>query len=177
MTNEQIASMFRRIALLLEMRDEPWTRVRAYHNAADVIDDLKTPLADMAAVGGGARLRELPGIGAHLSERILEILRTGSCGVYEELKREIPETVLDLLQVEGVGIVTARTLYDMFRVGNLDDFVLFARGGGLASVPRLGEKTQARIRASLEKLCGQTETAAGEEEGPGDGATEGIDFS
>ena len=34
----------------------------------------------------------------------------------------------------------------------LDDFAKFVAGGGLDSVPRLGEKAQARIRASLKRL-------------------------
>jgi hypothetical protein len=43
-------------------------------------------------------------------------------------------------------------LYQQFKLTNLDDFAMFVAGGGLESVPRLGEKAQARIRASLKQL-------------------------
>ena len=80
---------------------------------------------------------------------ISELLDSGTCRFYEELKAEIPETTLDLLRVEGVGIKTAQILFRQFKITNLEDFASFVRGGGLQSVARLGEKSQARIRASL----------------------------
>jgi len=152
MDNQEIAAIFRRIAELMEFRDDNPFKVRSYRTAADVIEDTQTPLQKMAAEGGAARLRELPGVGEAISKKIIEILETGTCQFYEELKAEMPETLLDLAQVEGVGPKTAQLLYQQFKITNLDDFAKFVEGGGLQSVPRLGEKAQARIRASLKRL-------------------------
>ncbi|HZS03937.1 MAG TPA: helix-hairpin-helix domain-containing protein [Blastocatellia bacterium] len=152
MSNEEIAAIFRRISDLMELREDNPFKLRAYRNAAEVIEDLQTPLSKMAADGGTAALRQLPSIGEAMSKKIIEILETGTCKAYEDLKAEIPDSVLDLLRVEGVGLKTAQILYHQFRITNLEDFARFTRGGGLQSVPRLGEKAQARIRSSLEQL-------------------------
>ncbi len=152
MTNEEIAIILRRIADLMELHDEGFFKLRSYRNAAEVIEDLPTPLTDIIAVGGVSRLRELPSVGDAISHKIIEIIETGTCKLYEQLKADIPETVLDLMKVEGVGIKTTQILFRQFKITNLEDFASFARGGGLQSVPRLGEKTQARISASLESL-------------------------
>jgi DNA polymerase (family 10) len=152
MTNQEIAAIFHRIAALMELRDDNPFKIRSYRAAAEVIEDTPTPLAQIAAEGGAARLRELPSVGEAISKKILEILATGTCKLYEELKAEVPETVLDLLRVEGVGMKTAQMLYRQFRITNLDDFAKFVAGGGLHSVPHLGEKAHERIRASLEQL-------------------------
>jgi DNA polymerase (family 10) len=152
MSNQEIAAIFHRIAALMEFRDDNPFKIRSYRGAAEVIEDTSTPLAEMAAEGGAARLRELPGVGEAISKKIIEILETGTCEFYEELKAEIPETVLDLARVEGIGQKTAQLLYHQFKLANLDDFAKFVEGGGLQSVPRLGEKAQARIRASLKQL-------------------------
>jgi DNA polymerase (family 10) len=154
MSNEEVASVFRRLADLMELRDDNPFKLRAYRHAAEVIEELTTPLSEIAETGGAAALRELPGVGAAISGKIIEILKTGTCRAYEELKSEIPETTLDLLKVEGVGMKTAQILYRQFKITSLADFASFARGGGLASVPRLGEKAQARIAASLRQLTG-----------------------
>lgn len=154
MTNGEIANVFRRLADLMELRDDNAFKLRAYRNAADLIEDFQTPLADLVAQGGAARLRELPGIGEAISQKIIDLLDTGTFKAYEEIKREIPETVLDLLKVEGVGMKLAQLLYRQFQITNLPDFAKFVAGGGLNSVPRLGEKGQQRIRASLQTLLG-----------------------
>jgi DNA polymerase (family 10) len=155
MTNQQIADVFRRLANLMELGEENPFKIRAYRTAAETIEDTTTPLAEMVSAGGAARLRELPGVGEAISRKIVELLATGSFKAYEEIKAKIPETTLDLLNVEGVGLKTLQLLYQRFRITNLDDFAKFVGGGGLASVPHLGEKTQARIRASLKELLKQ----------------------
>jgi DNA polymerase (family 10) len=152
MNNREIAAIFYRIADLMEFRDDNPFKIRSYRAAAETIEATATPLAEMVAAGGAASLRQLPGVGEAISKKIVEILETGSCQFYEELKAEIPLTVLDLLKIEGIGMKTAQILYRQFSITNLDDFEKFVEGDGLQSVPRLGQKTQQRIRASLERL-------------------------
>jgi DNA polymerase (family 10) len=152
MTNQEIASVFRRLADLMELGEDNPFKIRAYRSAAETIEDTTTPLAEMVEAGGAARLRELPGVGEAISKKIVELLETGTFKAYEEIKAKIPETVLDLLKVEGVGMKTLQILYAQFHLTNLDDFAKFVAGGGLSSVPRLGERAQERIRASLEEL-------------------------
>jgi DNA polymerase (family 10) len=152
MTNQEIAAVFFRLADLLELRGENPFKIRSYRTAAETISDTTTQLEELAAEGGAGRLRELPGIGEAISKKIMELFETGTFKLYEEIKAEIPETVLDLLAVEGIGIKTLQTLYHQFHLTNLDDFSKFVEGGGLDSVPRLSEKSQARIRASLKRM-------------------------
>lgn len=161
MTNAEIANVFRRLANLLELRGDNEFKLRAYRNAADLIEDLTTPLAELYAAGGVARLRELPGIGEAISKKIADLLTTGTFKAYEEIKRELPESVLELLRVYGVGIKLLQILYHQFLLTNLSDFAKFVAGGGLNSVPRLGEKTQQRIRESLQTLLTGESTVRG----------------
>lgn len=152
MTNPEIAAILGRIADLMELQKGDGFKIRSYRSASELIGELSTPLAEMAALGGAAELRKLPGIGDAISKKVIDILETGTTGLYEELRAAIPETVLDLLRVDGIGMKTLELLFQQFHVTNLDDFARFVAGGGLDSVPRLGEKTRARIRTSLVKL-------------------------
>ncbi len=151
MTNQEIATVFRRLADLMELGEDNPFKLRAYRTAAETIEDTTTPLAEMFEAGGVARLRELPGVGEAISKKIVELVETGTFKAYEEIKARIPETVLDLLKVEGVGMKTLQILYSQFQITNLEDFAKFVVGGGLNSVPRLGERAQERIRASLDE--------------------------
>jgi DNA polymerase (family 10) len=152
MSNPEIAEIFRRLANLMELREDNPFKIRAYRTAADTIEDAGTPLAEMLSAGGPARLRELPGIGEAISRKIADLLATGTFKAYEEIKASIPETTLDLLRVEGIGMATLKILHDQFQLTNLPDFAKFVAGGGLDSVPGFGEKSQERVRRSLETL-------------------------
>ena len=149
---ESLGKLFRRLADLMELGEDNPFKIRAYRVAAETIEDTTTPLAAMIWEGGVARLRELPGIGEAISKKVIELLETGTFKAYEDVKAKIPETTLDLLKVEGVGLKTLQLLYQRFQIANLDDFAKFVEGGGLASVPHLGAKTHERIRASLKEL-------------------------
>ena len=152
LTNQEIADVFRRLANLMELREDDPFRIRSYRTAAETIEDWPKPLAEIAAEGDGAALRELPGIGAAISQKIIDLLATGTFKTYQEITAEIPDTILDLLKVDGVGIKMLHSLYEQFHLTNLEDFAKFVAGGGLDRVPKLGEKGQARMRESLKQL-------------------------
>lgn len=152
MTNEEIARVFRRLADLLELQDENPFKIRSYRAAAETIEDTVTPLAELVVEGGSRKLRELPGVGEAISQKIVELLETGTFKLYREVTAKIPESVLELLEVDGIGMKTLQILYRQFHITSLEDFARFVEGGGLKSVPRLSGKTAERIRESIGRI-------------------------
>ena len=106
MKNQQIAKIFNEIAELLELKEENIFRVRAYRRAAQNIDGLPRDVAAMSE----EELAAIPGIGKDLTGKIHEYLATGKVAKHEELKKEIPAGVLELLRVPGLGPKTAKLL-------------------------------------------------------------------
>jgi DNA polymerase (family X) len=155
MTNKEVARVLYRIAALMEFSDENPFKVRSYRMAAETAESLTKPLSELAEEGGAARLKDLPGIGDAISQKILEILSTGTCDYFEELKKVTPESVLDLTRVDAIGPKMAHLLYQQFHVSSLTELAAFVESGGLARVPRLGPKMEERIRTSLQKLADQ----------------------
>jgi DNA polymerase (family 10) len=152
MTNEEIARRFSRLALVMEIRGDDKFRVRSYRNAAETIETWPSPVATIAREEGLKGLQTLPGVGKAISGKIVEILERGTFEAWERLKEETPATVLDLLEVEGVGVKTASVLYQNFKVSSLEDLRTFVEGGGLDLVDGVGDKTAERIRASVARL-------------------------
>jgi DNA polymerase (family 10) len=149
MDNEEIAQRFNRMAALMEVRGEDSFRIRSYRMAAEAIETWPTPMSDIAKEQGLPGLLEIPGVGKALAGKIIELLETGTFDAWEKLTAETPATVLDLLELPGVGPKTAATLHQKFRVASLDDLRKFIDGGGLEMVDGIGQKTAARIKASL----------------------------
>jgi DNA polymerase (family 10) len=149
MTNEEIAGRFERLAALLEIRGEDQFRVRSYRNAAEIIETWPASLADIARAEGAKGLQAIPSVGRAISGKIVELCERGTFEAYEKLIAETPETVLDLLDVSGIGIKTAAVLHQQFKISSVDDLKKFVAGGGLEMVDGVGEKTAERIAASL----------------------------
>jgi DNA polymerase (family 10) len=149
MENNEIAQRFKRLATMMEIRGDDQYRVRSYRNAAEVIETWPTPLREIAAEEGARGLQTLPSVGRAISARIIELIERGTFDAWEKLVAETPETVLDVLGVEGVGIKTAATLHQQFKIASLNDLRKFVEGGGLEMVDGIGEKTAEKIKASL----------------------------
>jgi DNA polymerase (family X) len=152
MKNDEIARRFERLAVLMEIRGEDKFRVRSYRNAAEVIETWPRELSAVFREGGLKALQELPGVGKAISSKIAELLERGTFEAYERLTAETPETVLDLLDVSGVGMRTAAALHQQFKISSLEDLSKFVAGGGLELLDGVGERSAERIRESLRDL-------------------------
>src|SRR3954470_10261904 len=155
MKNEEIARRFERLALLMGIRGDDKFRVRSYRNAAETLETWPSSVEAVAREEGLKGLQTLPGVGKAISGKIVELLERGTFDAWERLTEETPETVLDLLEVEGVGIKTASALYQKFKISSLEDLSKFVEGGGLDLLDGVGEKTAERIARSARALAGR----------------------
>ncbi len=152
MDNEAIARRFLQLATLMELRGEDHFRTRSYRNAAETIETWPTPLAVIARDEGAKGLQMIPGIGRAIGGKIVELLERGTFDAWEKLTAETPITVLDLLEVGGIGMKTAALLHQKFKISSLDDLKQFVAGGGLELVDGIGEKSAERIQESLKRM-------------------------
>jgi len=149
MNNETIARRFYRLAALMEVRGDDPFRWRSYRNAAEAIEVWPTPLKEIAEKDGMDGLQEIPGVGKAIAGKVMDLLSKGTFDAWERLTAETPETVLDLLEIPGIGPKTAALLHQRFKVSSLDDMKAFVASGGLDMVDGIGPKTAERIKQSL----------------------------
>lgn len=153
--NVEVARALQQIADMLEFQNENPFKFRSYQMAAETVGSMGTPITEIAARGGASELQKIPGIGKTISAQIIEIIETGKSSYFEEITKDVPPTVLDLRRVSGIGLKTAQLLYRDLGIKSLEELRSLAEGGGLASVPGLGEKTVSRITKSLGRLLGE----------------------
>jgi DNA polymerase (family X) len=146
--NADIARVFGEIADLLEIEQANPFRIRAYRNAARVVEALQLDLAGRLAAGG--ELPKLPGIGADLGAKIREIAASGSCALLERLKRELPSGISDLLHVPGLGPKRVQRLYQDLDVQTPEQLYRAARDGRLRTLPGFGEKSELNVLQGVE---------------------------
>ena len=152
MKNSEVAQRLNEIASLMEFDGEPFFKIKAYERAARSLEDSQTPVEDLLRTG---EVGELPGVGKAISQKIADIVATGTCNYLDELRARFPPTILELLSVPGIGAKTAVSLYRELGVAGLDDLRTAIEDGSIAGVPRLGPKTIENLKARLERLASQ----------------------
>ncbi|HUP00933.1 MAG TPA: DNA polymerase/3'-5' exonuclease PolX [Gemmatimonadota bacterium] len=142
----EVADVLEEIGRLLEFQGGNPFKARAYRNAAQTLRTIEEPLVDVVAEG---RLRELPGIGPAIAQKIEQLAETGSIPLHQKLLAETPIGVLELIAVPGVGPVRARAAYDALGIASLDELEAAATSGRLTEVRGFGERTVATVLAGL----------------------------
>lgn len=128
--------------------DDPF-RLRSYRNAAEAIETWPTPLEKIAAEEGMAGLQSIPGVGKAIAGKVIELLDRGTFDAWERIIKETPESVLDLLEIPGIGPKTAALLHQKYDVSSREALKKFVAGGGIEMVEGIGPKTAERIKESL----------------------------
>ena len=147
MKNRVIAEMFDRIADILEFKGELPFRVLAYRKASRVIQDLRD---DIESIWKEGKLEEIPGIGEGMAKKIDEYLSTGKMAKYEEASKSVPSSLIDLLNIQGLGPKTLSLAYEKLKVKNLEDLKRVIADGSLAKLPRMGEKKVENINKGIQ---------------------------
>ena len=147
MKNLEVSAIFREMAKIFQIKGDNPFRIRAYERAALNIEGLPEDIENFVKEN---RLTEIPGIGKDLSRKTEEIVTTGKCRAYEELKKTIPEGLLDLLNIPGVGPKTTKLLFEKLKIKNIADLEGAIQKGKLKGVFGIKEKTIENIQKGIE---------------------------
>jgi len=144
MDNSQISEVFDQMADLLEFQGANPFRVRAYRNGARKIRDLPEPVTGIIA-DEKRKLTDLEGIGKDLAEKIATLAATGKLPQLARLLEEVPESVLTLMRVPGLGPKKAAVLYDELGVTTLQQLKQDCETGRVRTLKGFGAKTEQTI--------------------------------
>ena len=156
MDNKKIARILRETADLLQIDGAIIGRYRSYEKAADLIESLPQPVAQL--VETPEKLLELPGIGQGMVDHLTEIVKTGDYALRLKLLKKYPPTLLDVLALQSMGPKKAALLWKQFKAGSVDDIEKLAKEGKLRDLAGFGEKSEQNILRAVEafrKLTGR----------------------
>lgn len=146
MKNKEIAIIFSRIADALEIKGETGFKVIAYRKASRILEDLTEDIKDISKE---KRLQEISGIGSGIAKKIEEYLKTGYMKKFDEALSDIPEGLLELLNIQNIGGKTVHLAYKQLGVKSLEDLKRVIDDGSLARLYGLGEKKVENIKKGI----------------------------
>jgi DNA polymerase (family 10) len=158
MKNEFIAVQFELLADLLEIQGANPFRIRAYRNAARTISSTSESLSDLVATKQD--LTQFAGIGKDLAKQIEEITTKGQHSALEELRKQIPGGVLDMLRIPGVGPKKVSVFFNELGLKSLEDLKAACEAGRLSKLKGFGKKTEESILANIATATEQSQRAS-----------------
>jgi DNA polymerase (family 10) len=143
--NRDVAAQLRLMGDLLEIVGEESFKVRAYYRAADNLSRLETPVSEMEE----AELRNLPGIGVNIARKIVEFTKTGGIRELEEIASSVPPTLVELLDLDGVGPKTVHTLWTRMHIDSIEALESAAKNRRLRALRGFGAKKEQEILRAI----------------------------
>ena len=150
MNNRQLADTFTLIANLSEIKGEIIYKTLAYRKASESLMSLGREASEYWKEG---KLEDIPGVGKAISEKIDELLSTGKLQFLEKLKKEVPPSLADWLQVPGLGPKKISLIWKTLKITTLVQLEKAARAGKLRDMPGMGAKSEAQIITGIESLA------------------------
>ncbi|UCF12449.1 MAG: DNA polymerase/3'-5' exonuclease PolX [Thermoplasmatales archaeon] len=149
MKNQFVAEILYKIADLLDLKGEIFFKTRAYRIAAQTIEALDE---DIEAISNEDRLQSIPGVGEALAKKIKELVDIGRLEYFEKLKKEIPEGLLALLDIPGLGPKKVSALYENFSISTIKELRKACIDGKLRDLDGFGEITERNILRGIQLL-------------------------
>jgi DNA polymerase (family 10) len=153
-SNQEIAALLKRIGDILSIQGENRFKIIAYQRAADVIEHSSRSVQD-AWQGDPANLRAIPGVGEAIAEKLDELFRTGKMSYYEKIRAQVPEGLVDMLAIPGVGPKTVAKFWRDYNITTLDGLKA-ALENPEKKLPGLGDKTIENLKQGIGTLGAHT---------------------
>lgn len=150
LTNREIAEIFANIADILEIQGESKFKFLSYRRASEELAELPR---DLQAYADDSTLRDIPGVGKAIAEKITEMLDTGKLDFYEKRKAEVPLGVVEIKRINGVGPKKAKLFWDELDITSIEALKAAAEAGNLRDLAGMGAKSEKKVLNGIEAIA------------------------
>lgn len=148
--NKEIADILNEVADYLEIKGENEYRITSYRNAARTVLGLSESISKMAE--DEKDIQSIPDIGESMAEKIKEIAKSGNLEQLEKLKKQIPESLRDIMKLEQMGPRRTKILYEELNIESIDELKKAAEQGEIEKLEGFGEKTTKKILKEIKQF-------------------------
>lgn len=146
MKNKEIAAKFNLLAKLMELNGENQFKTRSYSSAYNTLRKLPNPLVDM----NEDELKDIPGVGKAIQEKIFEIISSGQMSILQEYLDATPPGIVEILMIKGLGPKKVDKLWKELEIESPGELLYACNENRLVDLKGFGAKTQASIKEQIE---------------------------
>jgi len=149
MKNKELSDLFGKMADILEFKGENPFKISAYRKASRIIGDLTQDIEEITEIG---KLKEVPGIGEGMAQKITEYLKTGKISKFEEARKGVSDELIAVMDIPGMGPKTLSMLHKEKGISNLSQLEKAVEDGSLMGLFGIGEKKIENINRGIQLL-------------------------
>ncbi len=144
--NKILIEILNNISKILLIKGEIAFKAQAYKTAADIIEIQNLDVKNLLEQG---KLAEVEGFGKALVEKITDFVTNGEMQYYNKLKQDVPISLLDLLEIEGLGIKRISKLWKELNVISLNDLKEVIDNDKINEIDGFGKKLIENLKNNL----------------------------
>lgn len=143
MHKKDIIKLLETIAVYMELKGDNPFKISAFRKAAAALEQDDRSLSEIDD------MLSLPGIGKGTYTIIREYMESGTSSTLDELKKEVPEGLLPLLKLPGLGGKKIAKLYKDLGVRNAEDLKAACEENKVQGLAGFGKKTEEKLLVLL----------------------------
>lgn len=155
--NKALARLFYRMSKILDLKGENPFKAIAFFKVKDVLENMPQDIRAVFAAGGVKGVQAIDGIGGSSAKIICDWLETGSSPDYESLATSIPEGLVDLLGIQGLGPKTIRLFWQERDITSVDQLAKAIADGSLDGLRGIGKKKLEQIQQGIQMRAASEE--------------------
>jgi len=148
MNKKQVSENLSLIAKLLVVSGENHFKSKAFENASRMI--LQIP--DFDELIKNKNLNKIKGIGKSIEKEIYDLVENDISTLLNELMASLPEGVIDILSLKGLGAKKVKILYEKLGISSVGELEYACNENRLMLLKGFGKKTQENILKSIKKF-------------------------
>ncbi|QDH81421.1 DNA polymerase/3'-5' exonuclease PolX [Echinicola soli] len=149
MDNKNITKILKLTSQLMELHEVNAFKIRSYTSAIYSIDQGNISLEKLDREA----LQKINGIGKSIAEVIVQLQETGTHEYLEELLKDTPKGLLEVLEIKGLGPKKIKVLWKELNITSVHELLEACQAGEVAKIKGFGQKTQESIIQSLEFMA------------------------
>ncbi len=146
MTKKDVIRLLEKIATYMELKGENTFKVSAYRKAAQSLEIDERPLDEIEDV------TELKGIGKGVGDVINEFKDKGESTTLMQLQKEVPEGLVPLLKIQGLGSKKIAKLYKELHIIDKTSLQKACEEGKVSELSGFAKKTEQNILDAVKVL-------------------------
>lgn len=145
----KVANILKELGIMLEILGENPFKIRAYENAAEIIEKLPGDLEELVHTG---KLIKIEGIGPAISKKITTIIETDNLPKLDEVKNSIPSGLLQMLSIPQLTPRKINLLWEKLGITTLEALKKACHENEVIRLRGFNKEDQQEILKTIEKM-------------------------
>ena len=145
---KEIISLLENMSELMELDGENKFEISAFKNGANSLRQIN----NLEELIERDELKNVKGIGKGILSVINEYIDEGEANDYVELKSKIPNVMIEMLQIRGMGARKIKQIYDVYAPNNLNDLIKLCQDKLIQKLKGFSEKSELSILEEIRRI-------------------------